>query len=82
MEIKKDDARIILFSPKLCYNRQVECALVRQFVKLPKCIGRISPSVGRQLPKLNRRVRLPYPAFLVYLSVASWVCAKGKMNEY
>lgn len=27
--------------------------------------GRISLSVGRQLPKLDRRVRLPYPAFRI-----------------
>ena len=30
------------------------------FKKVDRC--RISLSVGRQLPKLNRRVRLPYPA--------------------
>lgn len=34
--------------PNLCYNEKGSC--------------RIRLSVGHQLPKLNRRVRLPYPA--------------------
>ena len=34
--------------PNLCYNEEGSC--------------RIRLSVGHQLPKLNRRVRLPYPA--------------------
>lgn len=46
--------KIIFFSetssrlPNLCYNKKGSC--------------RIRLSVGHQLPKLNRRVRLPYPA--------------------
>ena len=46
--------KIIFFSetssrlPNLCYNEKGSC--------------RIRLSVGHQLPKLNRRVRLPYPA--------------------
>lgn len=47
--------KIIFFSetssrlPNLCYNEKGSC--------------RIRLSVGHQLPKLNRRVRLPYPAW-------------------